>query len=259
MTHSPPELPVQRRRRLGAEIWIVMALSLGKSGVYSIVTLVSMLTAAGGIRAATASPNISQADEPYFDLTYQLLLNGFALVPVVLCLYLLSLDGTDDPVAHRIGLDRSRLGRDFLWACALAAGIGIPGLGLYAFVRCLGVSAEIIPSQIDQYWWTLPILIISAARNAIVEEVIVVAFLMRRLSQLRWSTPAIIITSALIRGSYHLYQGFGMAIGNVIMGVIYGYWFHRTRRVLPLVMAHTLIDVVEFVGYQMFADDLGLG
>lgn len=257
MTYTP-DLPAQRRRRLGAEIWIVMALSLGKSGVYSVVTLISMLTAAGGIRAATASPNISQAEEPYFDLTYQLLLNGFALVPVILCLYLLSLDGTDHPVAERIGLNRGRLGRDFLWSCALAAGIGIPGLGLYALVRYAGLSAEVIPSQIDQYWWTLPILIISAARNAIVEEVIVVAFLMTRLAQLRWSTPAIIITSALIRGSYHLYQGFGMAIGNVIMGVIYGYWFHRTRRVMPLVMAHTLIDVVEFVGYQMFADELGL-
>jgi membrane protease YdiL (CAAX protease family) len=42
------------------------------------------------------------------------------------------------------------------------------------------------------------------------------------------------------------------------MGLVFGYWFHRTRRVLPLVVAHTLLDVVAFVGYLLFADSLGL-
>lgn len=246
------------RRRLAVEIWIVLGLSLGKSGVYAVVTLVSMLTAAGGLRAATVTPNASQADSPYFDFTRQLLFNGFQFVPVVLALYLLSLDGTGHPVARRIGLDTGKLGKDFLWACVLAGGIAIPGLGLYAIARELGLSANVIPTELDQYWWTIPILVLSAVRNAVVEEVIVVAFLMTRLRHLRWSTPAIIIASALLRGSYHLYQGFGMAFGNVIMGLIYGYWFHRTRRVMPLVLAHTLIDVVEFTGYHLLADQLSL-
>ena len=30
--------------------------------------------------------------------------------------------------------------------------------------------------------------------------------------------PVILIVSALIRGSYHLYQGFGGFVGNLIMG-----------------------------------------
>jgi len=53
-------------------------------------------------------------------------------------------------------------------------------------------------------------------------------------------------------------QGFGQAFGNVVMGLIFGWWFHRTRRVVPLVVAHTILDIVSFVGYHLFADQLGL-
>ena len=64
--------------------------------------------------------------------------------------------------------------------------------------------------------------------------------------------------SAVLRGSYHLYQGFGPFVGNAVMGLVFGEWFRRRGRVMPLVIAHTLLDVVSFVGYQLFADALGL-
>ena len=62
-----------------------------------------------------------------------------------------------------------------------------------------------------------------------------------------------IVVSALIRGSYHLYQGLGGFVGNVVMGLIFGWLYTRTRRVLPLVVAHTILDVVSFVGYELLA------
>jgi membrane protease YdiL (CAAX protease family) len=52
-----------------------------------------------------------------------------------------------------------------------------------------------------------------------------------------------------LRGSYHLYQGYGGFIGNAVMGVLFGLWFQRTRRVWPLIVAHFLIDAASFVGY----------
>ena len=55
--------------------------------------------------------------------------------------------------------------------------------------------------------------------------------------------------SAVLRGSYHLYQGYGGFLGNAVMGVIFGWWFQRTRRVVPLVIAHFLLDAFSFVGY----------
>ena len=38
------------------------------------------------------------------------------------------------------------------------------------------------------------------------------------------------------------------------MGLVLGEWYRRTRRTLPLVVAHTLIDVFAFVGYALLQD-----
>ena len=69
----------------------------------------------------------------------------------------------------------------------------------------------------------------------------------------------IIGVSALVRGSYHLYQGFGGFVGNLIMGVIFGLCYLRWRRVGPLVVAHTLLDVAAFVGYALLAPPRSTG
>jgi uncharacterized protein len=71
-----------------------------------------------------------------------------------------------------------------------------------------------------------------------------------------WRTRTVIATSALLRGSYHLYQGFGGFVGNAVMGVIFAFFYLRTRRVLPLVIAHTVLDVVAFVGYTLLRDEI---
>jgi len=36
---------------------------------------------------------------------------------------------------------------------------------------------------------------------------------------------------------------------GLVMGLIFGWWFQRTRRVLPLMIAHSLIDIISFIGY----------
>ncbi|MER7419035.1 CPBP family intramembrane glutamic endopeptidase, partial [Micromonospora peucetia] len=102
-----------------------------------------------------------------------------------------------------------------------------------------------------EVWWTVPVLILAAVQNSVLEEVIVVGYLVTRLRQLRWRIVAIVATSALLRGSYHLYQGFGAFLGNVVMGVVFSLFYLRTRRVMPLVVAHTLLDIVAFVGYAL--------
>lgn len=244
-------------RRLRAEVWIVLGLSLGQSAVYAAMSLIRKLSQ-GSLRDSTAGLNQSRDSVPWLDLTYQLLAIGFALVPVALALYLLSLDEDASPVLKRLGLDSSRPWKDLAVGTALAAVIGIPGLGVYYGGRALGLTAEIIPSPEQLHWWTVTVLILSALQNAVLEEVIVVGYLMTRLRQFGWGAPAIIITSALLRGSYHLYQGFGQFVGNAVMGLVFGWWFHRTGRVMPLVIAHTILDLVAFVGYALLADQLGL-
>ncbi|MEO3821153.1 CPBP family intramembrane glutamic endopeptidase [Plantactinospora sp. B24E8] len=154
-----------------------------------------------------------------------------------------------------LGLDRRRPGHDLAWGAALAAVIGLPGLGLFWVAAQLGINATVVPASLPQLWWTVPVLILSAAQNAILEEVVVVGYLMTRLRQMGWRIGAVIATSALLRGLYHLYQGFGAFLGNAVMGVVFALFFLRTRRVLPLVVAHTLLDVVAFVGYALLPRD----
>lgn len=245
------------RRRLSYEVWLVLGLSLGASAIYAILDLADTLTR-GPLRDATATLNRSASDRPWFDLTYQLVGIGFTLVPVLLALYFLSTDGDREPVRTRLGLDRETWWGSLGWGVALAAAIGLPGLGVYALGRQLGITAEVVTSGLHEYWWTIPVLILQALKNAILEEVVVVGFLMTRLRRLGWGLPATLVTSALLRGSYHLYQGFGQALGNVVMGLVFGWWFHRTRRVVPLIVAHTILDIVSFVGYALFAEQLGL-
>ena len=251
-TSAPP--PGQRAlaRRLTAEVWIVLGLSLGQSAVYAIVAIVARMTAGTPLAQQTATLNASRSPRPYLDLTYQLLSIGFALVPVALALYLLSANGRS--AVRRIGFDATRPWRDLAAGLGLAALIGIPGLGLYVAGRALGVTVEVQASALDTWWWTVPVLLLSALKNAVLEEVVAVGYLVERLRDLRWSTPAIIVASALLRGAYHLYQGWGPFVGNVVMGVVFAEYYRRRRRVMPLVVAHTAIDVVAFVGYALLPE-----
>jgi membrane protease YdiL (CAAX protease family) len=246
------------RRRLRAEVLIVLGLSLGQSAVYSVVQLLDKMTRAP-LSEATSTLNRSQSTREYFDLTYQLLDILFALVPVVLVFYFLSLHDSGGSAFARLGFNFARPGKDALQGLGLAAAIGIPSLGLYAAGRALGITTAIIPSGLDTYWWTVPVLVLSAIRHGIVEEVIVVGYLLDRFGKFGWSTGAAIVVSALLRGSYHLYQGFGPFIGNVVMGLVFAWLYTKTKRVMPLVIAHALLDIVAFVGFSLFGKAVGLG
>lgn len=239
-------------RRIGAEIWIVLGLSLGKASVYSVVSIAARMTDGTPLAEQTATLNASQSERPWLDLVYQVLGIGFALVPVALALYLLSARGRD--ALARIGLDRARPGRDIAWGFGLAALIGIPGLAFYALGRALGITVEVQASALNDHWWTVPVLLLSALHNGLLEEVIAVAYLYERTRDLGWTRLRFVVASSLLRGCYHLYQGFGPFLGNVVMGVVFS-WFYTTRwgrrRVVPLVVAHTLLDVVAFVGYAL--------
>ncbi len=253
---ATPETDPAARRRLAFEIAILIGLSLGKSGVYAIIDLVGKLTEGQSLASQTATLNQSQSPRPYLDLSYQIYGIVFTLVPVALALWLLS--ANSPRVARMLGLDRRRPGLDLAQGAGLAALIGLPGLALYFVGHALGVTATIVPADLNAYWWTEPVLILQAAKNAVLEEVIVVGYLVTRLQRLGWRVPAVIAASALLRGSYHLYQGFGPFVGNAIMGVIFAEWYRRGGRVLPLIIAHTILDTVSFVGYDLFGGALGL-
>jgi membrane protease YdiL (CAAX protease family) len=254
MSMNVPEDPIDTAtspRRIRAEILLVLGLSLGASAVYSVVSIINRTTQEAALSEQTATINGSLSARPTFDLIYQFLAIFFDLVPVALVCFLVWHSAR--PHLGALGLDFTKPARDTIGGLGLALIIGLPGIGVYLAGRELGINVNVVPTPLDTYWWTVPILILSAIRAGVTEEIIVVGYLFNRLRALGWGTWQIIVSSALLRGTYHLYQGFGAFMGNLAMGLIFGWLFARFGRVLPLVLAHIFIDTAIFVGYPWAA------
>lgn len=238
------------RRLLIYELVVVLLVTFGLSGLHSILDLVSALLAPDGLADQSATLNASRSDHAWLDLAYQLLgvvrLLAWSLLPLVL----LAHTGIGP---RAVGLVRDRIGRQVGWALALTAVIGIPGLALYLGAVASGVNLQVAASGLTETWWRPFVLVLSAAGNGAAEEILVVGYLLVRLRQLGVPPAVALLGTALLRGSYHLYQGFGGGLGNLVMGLVFALWWMRTRRLWPLVLAHTLLDVVAFVGYALLA------
>lgn len=239
-------------RTLRRETLLVLALSLGASAVSALISFVGSLTAPGALADQAARLNTSRApDRPWLDLAWQLFGVATALVPVALVAHLLTREGAGG--LRSLGFDRTRPGFDLGRGAVLAAAIGGSGLALYLAALQAGFNLTVVPESLPHVWWRIPVLIASAVQNAVLEEVIVVGYLLRRLGQLHYSPWAALGVSAALRGSYHLYQGVGGLLGNMAMGLIFVVLYRRWGRVGPLVVAHALIDIVAFTGYALFA------
>jgi membrane protease YdiL (CAAX protease family) len=243
---GPPIDDPTQRRLVTTEVLVVLTVSLGLSALRSGLSLIDALLQPVPLNEQQVALNAPAAQADLVDLALQLtrvlqLVGWGALAAYLLLRAGLSL--------RAVGLDGRRPGRDALGAAGLAALIGIPGLGVYLVAQALGVSVTIAPTTLDDTWWRLPVLIASAAANAWAEEVVMVGYLLTRLRQLGWSENRSLAAQAVLRGAYHLYQGLGGFLGNVAMGLVFGRVWQRTNRLWMLVGAHTLIDVVAFLGY----------
>lgn len=253
MTAVPERLS---RRTALVESLLVLGVSLGASALWSALSLLRKLTHEGGLSGQVTAMNQSVTpDQPWLDLTHQLVGIALALVPVALALHLLARQRPHP--ARDLGLDARHPVRDLVQGLALAAAIGVPGLGLYLAARALDLNTTIAASDLSAAWWTIPVLVLAAAQNALLEEVIMLGYLFTRWREAGWSPVAIVVTSSLVRGSYHLYQGLGGFVGNVAMGLLLGAVYLRIRRVTPMFIAHWVIDSVAFVGYALLVTKVG--
>ncbi|GAA1373828.1 type II CAAX endopeptidase family protein [Luteococcus sanguinis] len=246
------------RTRLLVEVAIVGSVSLGASAMYSVLRIIERLTRHVALNQQTSSINTAATpDRPWLSLLYQVADLLTLVAPVALALYLLaSVRVPAEGWRGCMGLTRWPQRRDWLIGAVLFAGIGIPGLGLYLLARQLGLNTTVQAANLGEHWWTVPVLVLAAAGNGLLEEVLMVGYLFTRFRQAGLAPWVGWLVSALVRGSYHLYQGFGGFVGNLVMGLVLGSIFLRTKRVWPLVLAHFLLDVASFVGYSLLAGRL---
>ena len=239
------------RRAMRVEVAVMLAVTFGVSAMIAVLQLAdAVLSGLPGYRVRL-NPNQSRYD--LINLGLNLVSVGQLLAWGALALYLLWRSGISPA---DIGLGRLRWRPDILGGIALAAFIGIPGLLFYLAARTLGMNAEVVPSALNSSWWRIPVLILAAFANGFAEEVVVVGYLITRLRQLGLTQSSAVWASGVLRGVYHLYQGFGAGLGNVVMGLVFGYAWCRTGRLWPLVLAHGIIDSVAFVGYALLSGHL---
>ncbi len=235
------------RTALRWELLLILGITFGTSGLRAIARLVEATVSPEALNEQKATLNQAQSTLPWLDPILQLLSSGVLFAWGGLAIFLL-LRHLPTPALVRSWRLR---GRDWLHGAGLAALIGLPGLAFYLGAVHLGLSKQVVPTGLDESWWRIPLLIVNSWVNGFAEELVVVAWLSTRLRQLRISWAWVFAASALLRGSYHLYQGYSAGLGNVIMGVIYLWYFKRTGRIWPLVIGHGLIDTVAFVGYAV--------
>ncbi len=222
---------------------MVLALSLLASAVYAVISVLE--APIRGVTVASASQSTV--------LARQVAGVVFGVAPAWLVVYLVRRSGEG---LGAIGLAWDRPRKDLALGTALFGVVALGGIAVYLVAVELGVNRFVVPVPPLGHWWTVPVLLLDAAEAALVEEIVAVGFLVTRLQQLRLGAGAAVGASALLRGTYHLYQGFGGFFGNFAMGLLFGLVFVRTRRTWPLVIAHFLLDVGAGVGYMLFREHL---
>lgn len=252
VTGPEPDLTDPQRRALRIEIAVVLAVTFALSAYTALLSLIEGVLL--GLSGQTVALNPQRSSFSLIDLGFNLASLFQLLAWGALAIYLLWRSGIGPA---QIGLGRIRWRSDVLGGVGLATLIGVPGLALYQIARILGANASVEPAELNDTWWRIPVLLLLSFGNGWAEEVIVVGFLLTRLRQLRVNPWVALTISSLLRGAYHLYQGFGAGLGNLAMGLVFGYAWQRTGRLWPLIIAHTLIDAVAFVGYSLLAGRLG--
>ncbi|MCQ4627841.1 CPBP family intramembrane metalloprotease [Corynebacterium sp. CCUG 65737] len=254
--------------RLKLEILIVLAVTFGMSGLKAAMKLIDAWLSPTPLNQKQVVLNDSVSRLDWLDVGLQLASAGTLIAWGLLALYLLAVvpagsgSGSGSAVGSGAG-SASHVGfawrwpgwRDWAWGAGLAALIGLPGLALYVGALHFGFSAEVVPATDSS---KLPLLLAWSFANAFGEEIVVVMWFVSRLRQLGVPVWGAIAGSAVLRGSYHLYQGFSAGLGNVVMGVVFAWFYARTGKVWPLILAHFLIDAVAYIGY-LFLDLSWLG
>lgn len=229
------------RKPSGWEIWIVLAVFPAAAVVSALISLAQTLSdfEDGSAHAPTIVPHHAAVSTILFAL---LVVTNVA--PAALVWYLMKLSGGG---LRSLGLDRSQLRPDLARTCKLA---------LYAYPLELlvlaGAFGVLTPHHDlagkDQGGLPLAYLIpfaLSAISAGVVEEIVVLGYLVHRLEQRGWDGWRLYAATIGVRISYHLYYGTAV-LGFAVWAGVSVLLYRRRRRLLPFIVAHALWDTCAF-------------
>jgi membrane protease YdiL (CAAX protease family) len=133
-------------------------------------------------------------------------------------------------------------------------GIGLALTGYFAYIAIWIVFSGFTPelgAEGDNFiapGLNLTNVIFISVLNPVFEELFVCGYIIAALRKRR-SIYFAINTSVAIRLAYHLYQGTVGVISIIPIGLIFAYWFARTGRLWPVVVAHAVMDFLSLMAY----------
>jgi membrane protease YdiL (CAAX protease family) len=145
-----------------------------------------------------------------------------------------------------IGLTRFRAGDlgigAILWVASFVLVLVLAQLFQYFGQR----EVDFLPEGLPLWFRSLQAVLI-AVTAGVTEEIVVRGYAQTRLEQLRAPTAVIILLPTALWGALHAYQGAGAALTIFGLGLMYAWYFQRTRRLWPLILAHILFDATQLV------------
>jgi uncharacterized protein len=104
-------------------------------------------------------------------------------------------------------------------------------------------SMPLVVERLDIAWVTLVALL-----NPIFEETFLCGYVVNSISTVRSPTVAVNVSIG-IRVLYHLYQGPLAVVGVLPVGLVFTWYFARTRRLWPVIVAHAIFDFLGLARY----------
>ncbi|MDX1925041.1 MAG: type II CAAX endopeptidase family protein [Pirellulaceae bacterium] len=96
-------------------------------------------------------------------------------------------------------------------------------------------------------WGTFLLCLVGLIANSLAEELAMRAYLIPRFEDLFKSTALAVGLSSALFASYHAYQGTENMVAIFFSGVVYGIFFCICRRIWPLVVAHTVSNMLVYM------------
>ena len=96
-------------------------------------------------------------------------------------------------------------------------------------------------------WFRAVQAVLIAVTAGVTEEIVVRGYAQTRLEQLRAPAAVVLLLPTVVWGALHVYQGVGAALTIFGLGLMYAWYFQRTRRLWPLILAHILFDMTQLV------------
>jgi membrane protease YdiL (CAAX protease family) len=163
--------------------------------------------------------------------------------PVLVIGYLLARNREGWP---GIGLTRLRPGDigmgAVLWVASFVVVLVLAWLFQYFGQR----EVDFLPEGLPLWFRALQAVLI-AVTAGVTEEIVVRGYAQTRLEQLGASTAVILLGPTALWAVLHVYQGLGAALTIFGLGLMYAWYFQRTRRLWPLILAHVLFDMTQLV------------